>query len=115
MSKYLLFEKAMPQKLWGEAVMIVTYLINRLPIRALHEQTPFKAWFGRKPSFGHLRVFGSICYTYVSKRKGDKLDSKVEKNVFVGYTNTLGNYRVFNSLINKIFISKDVTFIEEES
>ena len=38
-------EKDLPKKFWAEAANTTVYLLNKLPIKALKKQTPFKVWF----------------------------------------------------------------------
>lgn len=58
MARSCLKEMQMPAMLWGEAVRHSVYLLNRLPTRSLTGQTPYEAWFERKPNVSHVRVFG---------------------------------------------------------
>lgn len=57
---------------WGEAVLTATYLINRIPSRALGDRatTPYEMWHSRKPNLKHLRVFGSTVYVHNKNKKG---------------------------------------------
>ncbi|KAM1602990.1 hypothetical protein ACFX1Z_029648 [Malus domestica] len=43
--------------LWGEALKTATYILNRVPSKAV-SSTPFEIWNGRKPSFNHFHVWG---------------------------------------------------------
>jgi len=44
-----------PLSLWMYALKNATYLLNRVPSKAVHE-TPYELWTGRKPSLRHLHV-----------------------------------------------------------
>jgi hypothetical protein len=50
MVRCMLHQKELPKKLWAEAASTTVFIQNRLPTRALQNQTPFEAWFGFKPS-----------------------------------------------------------------
>ncbi|KAG8493957.1 hypothetical protein CXB51_011293 [Gossypium anomalum] len=113
MAKCLLFERNLPKTLWAEAVNTAVYLQNRLPTKALVHKTPFKAWFGFKPSIAHLRVFGCICYAHVPTVKRDKLAKKAQPGILVGYSSVKKGYRVLNPSSNKVFVSRDVVFNEK--
>ncbi|XP_019252642.1 PREDICTED: uncharacterized protein LOC109231435 [Nicotiana attenuata] len=45
--------------------------------------TPIELWTGRKPSLRHIRVWG--CPAHVLKGKEDKLESRTEVCIFIGY------------------------------
>ncbi|KAL0325748.1 UNVERIFIED_CONTAM: Retrovirus-related Pol polyprotein from transposon TNT 1-94 [Sesamum radiatum] len=70
MARSMLQEKHLPKAFWAEAVYTAVYLLNRCPTKAVQNMTPIEAWSGKKPSAKHLRVFGSICYVHIPKRKG---------------------------------------------
>ncbi|XP_058004059.1 retrovirus-related Pol polyprotein from transposon TNT 1-94 [Hevea brasiliensis] len=108
MARCLLFEKNLPKELWAEAVNTAVYLQNRLSTKALDGKTPFEAWFGVKPSVAHLKVFGSICYSFIPEAKRSKLDSKAEKGVFVGYSSESKGHRVLNPFTHQVYVSRSI-------
>ena len=112
MARFLLFEKDLPKKFWAEAVNTSIFLLNRLPIRALQNKTSYEAWHSYKPSFQNLKIFGSLCFTYVPQVRKDKLDRKVEASIFVGYNNVTKGYRFFQPQTEKVIVSRDIKFIE---
>jgi hypothetical protein len=50
---------------------------------------------GENPEVNHLRIFGFPVYVHVPKDKISKLDSLGKKGIFVGYSETLKEYRVY--------------------
>ena len=74
--------------------------------------TPFEAWWGHKPSVKHLRTFGCPAYAYISKAKRHKLDSKIEKCMFLGYSTCSKAYRIYNIAQKKMLVRRNVTFNE---
>lgn len=54
----MLIEAKLEHYLWPEALNIAVYLANRSPTVALNRKTPYECWFGKRPDFGNLRVFG---------------------------------------------------------
>ena len=44
-----------------------------------------------------LRVYGSIAYVLVLKKKRRKLDAKPEKCIFVGYSDEQKGFKCYNS------------------
>ena len=65
MTRFLLHEKNLLKKFWAKAANIVVFLQNRLPTRALKDETPFEAWYNYKPSFNFIKIFGCLCFTLV--------------------------------------------------
>ncbi|KAL4367990.1 hypothetical protein GQ457_05G026520 [Hibiscus cannabinus] len=115
MARCMLMEKNLPKKFWAEAVRTIIYMLNRLLTKAVQDKTPVEAWFGRKPSAKHLRVFGSISYGHIPAQKRSKLDAKVDRGIFLGYDSQPKGYRIFNLDTEKIMISRDVEFNEDAS
>jgi hypothetical protein len=94
---------------WAEAVNAAKYVRNRTVSR-IHGKTPIEVLTG-KPSFSHLRVFGSECYVHVPSAKMRKLDAVSQKGVFLGYEPNTKGYRVLKE-DGSIEVTKDVTFLE---
>lgn len=40
----MLIRSSVPKVLWGEALMTVSYIVNRTPLSALGDKTPEKQW-----------------------------------------------------------------------
>ena len=38
--------------------------------------TPYEAWFNRKPTVDHFKVFGCVAYSHIPKENREKLDEK---------------------------------------
>nr|GFB49048.1 copia-type polyprotein [Tanacetum cinerariifolium] len=115
MVRSMLKTKKMPKEFWAEAVDCAVYLLNRCPSKSLDNKTPQEAWNGLKPTFSHLRVFGSIAYVYVPSQRRLKLDDRSEKHVFVGYDKQSKGYKLYNPVTKKVVMSRDVEFDEEGS
>jgi hypothetical protein len=84
MARALLKQRGMPAIFWADAVVMIVYILNRSPTKALNGRTPYEAWHGCKPAVSHLRVFG--CLTF-GKEVGhiSKLDDRSTLGVFIGY------------------------------
>lgn len=91
----LLVEANIEKKFWGEAIATANYLQNMLPSMAV-DKTPYELWHGRKPSYTHLRVFGTPAWVYIPSQKRRKLDKKAEKLILVGYAERRKAYRLLN-------------------
>ena len=109
----MLHEKNLPKCFWGKAVNTVVCLQNRISTKAVKDLTPFEAWYGYKPSLKFLKVFGSLCFTYLAQVKRDKLDKKAEVGIFVGYSTISKAYRVFQPHTS-VIVSQDVHFAGNE-
>jgi len=57
------------KKLWAEAVLTSVNIKNRQPHLALHDLTPYEAFYCTKPSIQHLQPFGRECYIHVPYQK----------------------------------------------
>ena len=113
MTRTLLHSANLPYTFWAEAINTATYIRNRCVSSALENTrvTPEELWTGNKPDVSNLRKFGCTAYVLINNRH--KLQPKARKCIFLGYeTNTKG-YRLWNTEINKVFISRDVKFNEE--
>lgn len=58
----ILSHASMPLKLWDEAFLTATFLINRLPTKVIHGETPLERLYGQKPDYSSLRTFGCACW-----------------------------------------------------
>ena len=115
-ARTLLLHHKVPQRFWGDAILVACYLINRMPSSVLHDQIPHSILLPTQPLF-YLppRVFGCICFVHILTPRQDKLSAKATKCVFLGYSCLHRGYRCYSPDINRYFISADVTFFEYSS
>lgn len=102
----MITSKGLLNYLWGEAVAIAVYLLNRCPTKALPNSTPEEIWSGKKPDVRCLKIFGSVCYRHVPAERRRKLDDRSETLVFVGY-HPAGAYKLYDPKRGQIVISRD--------
>ena len=76
------------------------------------EKTPFKAWFSRKPDLSRFRVFGCMAYVFVQKDKRKKLESHMQKCIFVGYPPDYHAWTFYNPVTKQFIISECAEFDE---
>lgn len=100
------------RELWAEASNCAVYVRNRVIGKSLPEMTQYEAWFGRKPSLSHLRMFGCSAYMHIPADERSKFSPKARKCVFVGYCETQKGFRLWDSVRRRIFVSRDVIFKE---
>nr|GEY00760.1 retrovirus-related Pol polyprotein from transposon TNT 1-94 [Tanacetum cinerariifolium] len=55
MARSMLKSKELPDNFWAEGVAAVVYLLNISPTKSVWNMTPYKAWYGNKPSGIFLR------------------------------------------------------------
>jgi hypothetical protein len=80
---------------WGEAVVTVVYLQNRLSTKSLIGRTPYEAWHGWKPAMNHLCVF--VYQAFVKQLSHvDKLIDRSRAGVFIGYAEGAKAYRILD-------------------
>ena len=91
--------------------MTVVFILNRVPNKIV-DVTPYKIWTNKKPYHSHMKAWG--CPAYVKRILLDKLETKSEKWLFVGYLKETMGYPFYNSLEQKVFVSKHVVFLEKE-
>ncbi|RVW36909.1 Retrovirus-related Pol polyprotein from transposon TNT 1-94 [Vitis vinifera] len=75
MVRSMINHSTLPESLWGEAVKIVVYSLNRVPSKAL-AKTPYELWTSKKPSIRHLHVWGCPAEARPYKPNKKKLDSR---------------------------------------
>jgi hypothetical protein len=60
-----------------------------------------------------LKIFGCTSYVY-NDNKQDKLDVRAIKTIFLGYSSQKMGYMCYDPIHKKFYISKNVTFQENE-
>ena len=115
-TRTLLLHHKVPQRFWGNAILVVCYLINHMSSSVLHGQIPHSILFPYQPLF-YLppRVFGCVYFVHILTPGQDKLSTKATKCVFLGYSQLQRGYRCYSTYTNWYFISVDVTFFEGSS
>ena len=88
------------------------HILNRSPTSSLEGQTPYQAWYGKKPNVKYFRVFGSLAYSHILDEQRKKIDPKSQACIFVGYCENTKSYRLYNPRTRKILISRDLIFDE---
>ncbi|BBG99846.1 hypothetical protein Prudu_009672 [Prunus dulcis] len=105
-------------QLQGYGVLAATYLINRTPSRVLDFKIPLDVLC----SYTSLvlvsklppKMFGCVAYVHVYFHQWSKLDSYAFRCVFIGYSTTQKGYKCYHPPSQKVYVTLDVTFHEEE-
>ena len=115
----LLESAGMPKMWWGEAILTVNFVLNRV-ITKRSDITPYEAWRGRKPNVNFLRTWGCLVKVNIPKPKKRKLGPKTVDCIFIGYAQNSPAYRFLvvksdtpEIIVDTIMESKDVTFFED--
>src|SRR3954471_5089001 len=101
----------LPMSFWGYALETAAHILNRAPSKSV-KTTPFEEFRGTKPKLSHLKIWG--CEAYVRKLQPDKLESKADKYIFVGYPKETCGYTFYNRFESKTFLAKTGHFLEKE-
>jgi len=108
----LLADSGLPTSFWGDAVLTVQYLRNRLPTSALPaDTTPFEAFYKKKPDISHLQVWGCQCFAIIAPELRSKGGPRRLECIFVGYDEHRVGWRL-RDLKGGYHFSRDVIFNE---
>ncbi|KAM0069913.1 putative RNA-directed DNA polymerase [Helianthus debilis subsp. tardiflorus] len=111
-ARALRFEASLPVKFWGECILTATYIINRIPSKAVDNKTPYEILVGKPPSYDHMKVFGCLTYYRNTNTKGDKFEPRGKPGIFLGYPRGTKGYKVYDVEQGKMVVSRDVKFNE---
>ena len=114
MVRCMLKERKIPKEFWGDAVACAVYLLNRFPTKRIGNVTPEEAWSLQKPRVDHLRIFGSVAFAKIPEEKRTKLEDKSQKCILLGYPENSSGYKLYNPITNKVVMSRDVEFDEQQ-
>jgi len=114
-ARVMFHDQGLPLHLWVEACNTMAYVQNCSPHRIFEMKTPKEAYSGKRPDVGHFRIFGSSVYFHVTKYAWKKLEPTTDLGIFVEYTNTPHNYRVYFLTSRMIVVHRDVRFDEEKA
>jgi hypothetical protein len=92
----MLNEKNLPNYFWAEVITTTVYIMNQTPTTVVHGMTLKEKFISKKPYVSHLRVFSSIAYMHVPNEKRSKLNPKVTKCIFIGYSLEQKGYKCLN-------------------
>lgn len=115
MERSVLKTKKLSNDFWAEAVACVVYILNKSPTKSVQNKIPHETWKGKKHNVFHFRVFRCVCYSLVPYELRRKLDDKIEKCIFIGYSEESKAYKLYNLVSKKLMIRRDVKLEEEDS
>jgi len=116
MPRTLMIEACLPETIWGEAFQTACYIRNRMVLRSSLNTptTPHEVFYGEKPNLEYIRPFGCLAYVTRPHELRQKLITQTAayKSIFLGYTESTHQYRVWNIQSGYIRLVRDVTFNE---
>ncbi|CAB1102198.1 unnamed protein product [Ectocarpus sp. CCAP 1310/34] len=95
----------------GELMMTAAYLTNRTPHAALGGATPYSKVYNTTPGLCRLRAIGARAFVHHERYK-KKLDHRAFEGKLCGYGPDSKTYRIYVEDKDKVFESRNVTFIE---
>jgi hypothetical protein len=101
----------LPMSFWGYALETATHLLKLVPSKTV-SKIPSELWTWQKPSKRSIHIWG--CPAHVLKGKTDKLESKTEVCLFVGYPKGRKGYLFYSPKEIKVFVTTNARFLEEE-
>lgn len=69
--------------------------------------------YQHKPDYSHLKVFGFLAYSTVTKPHKNKFASRANKAIFLVYIPGEKSYELYDLDSHKIYSSRDVKFYED--
>jgi hypothetical protein len=109
----LLIQASLTGRYWTEGLHTATYLLDRLPTKAIQVACPHIALFRSVPSYEHLRVFGCTCYPNIAATAPHKLAPRSTRCVLLGYSSDHNGYRCLDLSTNRLIVSRHVVFDED--
>ena len=107
--------KGIPDELWPEILLAITYISNLLPTSSLHGVSTFEASAQSLPNLQHLRILGSTIYVFIYEEernaKSAKWASRGKCWVLVGYDGET-IYRIYLHDEGKVICIKDLKIYE---
>ncbi|POM66570.1 Rve domain containing hypothetical protein [Phytophthora palmivora] len=103
----------LPEVMWAEAAMTATHYVDIMPSSVRGTEVPYAVWHRHTPAYEKLRTFGCAVLLYMDKVERQKMQTKAQEAVFVGFSREKRGYRLLNSK-TKAFNSYTVVFYENK-
>ena len=107
-------ESSVSPRFWVEALSTAVYLINCMPSPTLDLDSPYSCLFGVPPDYNSLLVFGCVCFVHLPPIERHKLAAQSVQCAFLGYSNSHKGFVCYDADANKLRISRNGTFFENQ-
>jgi len=99
----MLLSSGVPENLWGEALLLACFILNRVPQRD-SDITSYECWKGRSPNIQFFKAWGFLAKVSISELKKGEFSPKTIDAIFIGYTldSNVNRFLVVNSKISEI-------------
>ncbi|GJR49712.1 retrovirus-related pol polyprotein from transposon TNT 1-94 [Tanacetum coccineum] len=111
-ARIMLIFSRLPKFLWAEAVATTCFTQNWSIIHTRYNKTPYELLRGQKLNIAYFHVFGSLCYPINDRDDLGKMKPKADIRVFIGYSETLIGFRIYNRHTKMIMETIHVKFDE---
>ena len=91
----MMCDQDLPTSLWEDAASIAINVQNMCHHAILDQKIPKEVFINEKLDVGHLRIFGCPVYIHVPKEKRTKMEPSRKKGIFVRYSETSKDYRIY--------------------
>nr|GEY34862.1 integrase, catalytic region, zinc finger, CCHC-type, peptidase aspartic, catalytic [Tanacetum cinerariifolium] len=96
----------------AKAIATACFTQNRSIVHTRHNKTPYELIRSRKPNIQYFHVFGSLCYPTNDRDDLGSMKPKADIGIFVGYSESLCGFRIYNRRTKKIMETIHVKFDE---
>ncbi|RDX64800.1 hypothetical protein CR513_56595, partial [Mucuna pruriens] len=100
---------------WPKAVSWALHILNKSPTLAMKNKAPEEAWSGFKPLVAYFKVFVCVCHVHIPDYKRTMLDDRSIRCIFLGVSEESEAYRLYDTISERIILSRDVVFEEDNS
>lgn len=117
MTRAIILEENIDDKLWPEIIFTMTYIKNNRPTKDLFSNTTlYKAQNQEKVDLSHLRILGSTLYVFLYEEELsqnlEKWAPRALKGTLVGYEGRT-IYKMYIKAQNKVIRVKDFQIFED--
>lgn len=110
-ARTLIADSKLSNKFWGEAVMAVNFIYNRIPCS--NGKIPFYEFYNRHCDIEFHRFGSTVYYWNPTPKRDSKLSPRSIPGILVGYSENSKGYRVYNKATRKVIITRDIKFTDE--